>query len=107
MRRIVRRRDDNAVGQSPFPPAIVGQDRVRNHRGWRIFVSFGDHHLDSVRRQHLEGGGTGRNRQRVRINAEKERAGYLVPRAVEANRLSDREDVPFIESLFECGTTMS
>ena len=107
MRRIVRRRDDDPVGQPRFPPAIVSQNRMRNHRGRRVFVPFGDHHLDSVCRQHFERGGAGRDGQCVRVDAEKQRAGDVLPRAIQANRLGDREDVPLVERLLERRTAMS
>ena len=101
VRRIMRGRDDNPVGQSRFSPAIVSQNRVGNHRGRRVFVPFGQHHLDAVRREHFERGGTGRNRQRVRIDAEKQRTRDVLLGAILANRLGNREDVPFVESPLE------
>jgi hypothetical protein len=39
--------------------------------------------------------------------AEKQRALDLLPLPVQANGLTDGEDMPFIEGLLECGTTMS
>ena len=84
-----------------FLPAIVGQNRMRNHRGRSVFVPFGEHHLDSIGRQHLQRGGAGRNGKRVRINAEKQRAIGSLPLSIQANRLGNREDVPFVESQLE------
>jgi hypothetical protein len=34
----------------------------------------------------------------VRVNAEKQRAGDILLLAIQANRLGDGEDVPFIKS---------
>ncbi len=74
LRRIVRGRDDDPVGQAVRAAAVVGQDRVRDHRGRRVLVSGGDHDLDSVGREHLQRGGAGRNRQGVGVDAQKQRA---------------------------------
>jgi hypothetical protein len=101
MGRIVRGRDDNSVGKSAFSPAIVGQNRMRNHRGRRIFVPFGEHDLDAVCRQDFERGGAGRNGKRVGVDAEEQRAGDVLPRAVKADSLRDRENVPFVERVLE------
>ena len=43
----------------------------------------------------------------MRVHAEKQRAIDLLLLPVQANGLTDGEDMPFVESLFECGTTMS
>ena len=107
MRGIVGGRDDNPVRQAAFSPAIVGQDRMRNHRGRGIFVSFGEHDFDAVCRQHLQRSGAGRNRKRVRVNAEKQWAGNALLCAIQANRLGDREDVPFVERQLERRTSMA
>ena len=72
-----------------------------NYRGRRVFVPFGEHHLNAVCRQHFKCGGAGRNGKRVGVDAEEQRAGDVLPRAVKANRLGDREDVPFVESMLE------
>ena len=107
MGRIVRRRDDDAVGESGLAPAVVGENRVGNDRGRGVFVAFRDHDLHPVGRQHLKRAGQRRHRERMRVHAEKQRAVDLVLLAVQANRLSDGEDVPFVEGLFERGATMS
>ena len=43
----------------------------------------------------------------MRFHTEKQRAIDLFLLPVQANGLTDGEDVPFIESFFEGGTTMS
>ena len=101
MRRIVRGGDDDSVGEPGLPPAIVSQNRMRNHRGRSVFVPFGEHHLDSVCRQHFQRGGAGRNGKRMRVDAEKQRAVGCLLLAIEADRLGDREDVPFVEGPVE------
>ena len=107
MRRIVRRRDDDAVGESGLAPAVVRENRVGNDRGRSVFVSLCEHDFHSVGRQHLKRAGQRRHRERMRVHAEKQRAIDLVLLSVQANRLADGQDMPFVESLFECGTAMS
>jgi len=43
----------------------------------------------------------------MRVHAEKQRAIDLLLLPVQANGLADGKDMPLVESLFECGTTMS
>ena len=107
MRGIVRGRDDNPVSEPSFSPMIVGQDCMGNHRGRGIFVSFGEHHLDAVCRQDLQRGGAGWNGERVGVDAHIQRAGDFLAFAIQANRLGDREDVPFIESQLQRRTSMT
>ena len=72
-----------------------------------IFVPFRDHDFHTVGRQHLKRARQRRHRERMRVHAKKQRAINLVLLSVQANRLTDGEDMPLIEGLFECGTTMS
>jgi len=74
LRRMVRGLDDNTIGESGLPAAIVRQERMRNHQGRRIFVPCCDHHLDSICRQHLKRGCAGRDRQRLGVASQKQRA---------------------------------
>ena len=106
MGRIVRRRDHDAVGESGLAPAVVGENRVGNGRGRGIFISLRDHDFHPVCRQHLQRAGKSRHGKRMRVHAEKQRAIDLLLLAVQANGLTDGEDMPFVESLFECGTAM-
>ena len=74
VRRIVRGRDHDTVGQSGAASAVVAQDGMRDRGRGRVFVVLREHNVDAVRRQYLEGAGAGRHRQRVCVDAEKERA---------------------------------
>ena len=107
MGRIVRRRDDDAVGESRLAPAVVGENRVGNGRGRGVFIPLRDHDLHAVGRQHLKRAGKRRHGERMRVHAEKQRAIDLLLLPVQANGLTDGEDMPFVESLVECGTAMS
>ena len=73
--------------------AIVGQNRVRDRRRRRVFIPFRDHHLHAVGCQHFQRTGERRLGKRMRIDAEKERPIDFLLVPVQANRLSDREDM--------------
>ena len=103
----MRRRDDDAVGASRLAPAVVRENRVGDGRGWGIFLPLREHDIHPVGRQHFQGAGQGRHGERMRVHAEKQRAIDLLLLPVQTNGLTDGKDMPFIESLFECGTTMS
>jgi hypothetical protein len=42
----------------------------------------------------------------MRVHAEKQRAIDLLLLSIQADGLTDRKNMPFIENRFECGTTM-
>ena len=73
-RRIVRRRNDDAVRQAIVPPLIVSQDRTRDDRSGRITGALVDHDIDAIGREHLDGACQRRLGERVCVNADKERA---------------------------------
>jgi hypothetical protein len=106
MRRIVRRRDDDAVGESRLAPAVVSENRVGDNRRWGIFIPLRDHDFHPVCRQDLERTGKGRLGEGMRVHAEKQRAIDLLLLPIQTNGLTDGEDMPFIKSPFEGGTAM-
>ena len=53
LRRIVRGRDDDAVGEAARPAAVVGEDGVGDDRSRRIAAIPIDHDLDAIGREHL------------------------------------------------------
>src|SRR5262249_57342041 len=71
--RVVRGRDDDAVGEMLRAAAVVGEDGVRYHRRRRDAVIALDDRLDAVGHQHLQGGALGGARQRVRVLTHVER----------------------------------
>ena len=107
LRRIVRGGDDNAVGQSGFPPAIPSQDRVGDDRGRSVFIALGDHDLDAICRQHLQRGGAGRDGKGVGVNAQKERAVGSLAFSIKADGLGDGQDVVFVERPVEGRAAMA
>ncbi len=74
---------------------------MRDDGSRRVFVSLRDHDVHAVGRQHLERAGKSRDRERVRVHTQKQRAIDLFLPAVQANGLTDGEDVPFVEGLVE------
>ena len=71
--RVVRGRDDDAVGEMLRAAAVVNEDRARDDRRRRHAVVALDDRLDVVGRQHLERGALGRPGQRVGVLAQVER----------------------------------
>ena len=95
--RVVRRGDDDPVGRAAAAAAVVGQDRVRDHRRRRGAVVGVEHDVDPVRAQHLDDRARRRLGQRVRVAAEEQRPVDPLRGAVAADRLGDREHVRLVE----------
>ena len=66
-RWIMRRRDDDAVGQTAGAPAVVDEDRMRNGRRRRVLVAGGQHDVHTVCGEHFDRGCERRPRQGVRV----------------------------------------
>ena len=99
--RIVRRRDDDAIGEPVPAAAIVHQDGLR-HRGCRrVLAALRDHRLDAVGCEHFEGAVEGGLRQGVGVDADEQGAGDPLLAAVEADRLRDRQDMRLVEAAGE------
>ncbi len=105
--RIVRRGDHDAVGEPGLAPAVVREDGVGHDRGRGVLVSRRGHDLHPVGRQHLQGAGKSRDGKCVRVHAEEQRPVDLLLRAVQADRLTDGENVPLVEGLLERRSAMS
>jgi hypothetical protein len=97
LRRIVGRRDRDAIGQSILSPAIVNENRMRDHRYRRYAVVWLNNRFHTVCRQNFNGCALRGTGQRMRILAHVERAVDVMPSAVVANGLRNGEDVRLIE----------
>jgi len=97
LRRIVRRRQDHAIGQVLGADAVVGQDRVRDHGRGRVSVAGVDHRENVVCGKDLQDAGEGRSRERVSVDAQEQRPIDAILPPVEADRLSDRQHVGLVE----------
>ena len=106
LRRIVRRRDHDAVGEALFAAVVVGQDRMRNRRRRRIAVVLVDHHLDVVCREHFERARQRRLGQRMGVDPDKQRTGKTGALPMIAQRLADRDDMRLVERMVERGAAM-
>ena len=99
--RIVRRRDDDAVGEPACPALVVAQDRMRDDGGRRVAAARVDHDVDAVRGKYLHRAGQRRLGQRMGIDADEQRPGQSGFAAVIADRLRRRQDVVFVEGIFQ------
>src|SRR6266496_1740670 len=98
---IVRRCHHDTVRQSAGSSGVVGEDRVRDYRRRREAVAIVDHHIYFVGSEHLERGGERRLGESVRVDADEKRTIYTLLPAMNADRLSDGEDVLLIERAFQ------
>src|SRR6185312_13763552 len=73
--RIVRRRDDDAVGEVRAATVVVGQDSVRERGRGGVGEVVIDHSVDAVGGEHFERGGEGGLGKGVGVLCEEERAG--------------------------------
>ena|SRR5438094_1841241 len=107
MGRIMRGCHDNAIGESRRASAVVGENRVGHGRSWRIFIPLREHDVHPIGRQYFQRTGKSWHGEGMRVHAEKQRAIDLLLLPVQTNGLTDGQNMPFIERLVECGTTMS
>ena len=106
-RRVVRRRDDDAVSQSLTAVlAVPAQDGMGDRRGRCGGTVVGDADLHIIGRQDFKRTAKGRFRQGMRISAHEQRAGDTVLFAVITDGLGDGVDVAFVEGLLQRRTTM-
>jgi hypothetical protein len=105
--RVVRRGDNDPVGEPRSAPAVVGEDGVRHDRGRDIATAGIDHHVDAVRRQHLERAREGWLGERVTVDAEEEGTVGALLFPVAADRLRDGEDVRLVERRVEGRAAMT
>ena len=106
-RRVVRRGDDDAVGQARSAALVVTDDGVGHGRGRRVLVTFGNHHGDAVGRQHFQRRSRRGRGQRVGVGAQEQRAVDTVGLAVQADGLTDSQHVPLVEAQFERAATVA
>ena len=101
LRRVVRRRDHDAIREPRRAATVVREDRLRDHGRRGDVVVVVDHDLDAVGREHLQRAHPGRLRQGVSVPAKEERAVDPMCPAVETDRLDDRQDVRLVEARLE------
>ena len=72
--RIVRRRDDDAIGKPAGSALVVAQDRMRDDRRRRVAAALVDHDVDAVGGKHFHRAGQRRLGERMGIDADEQRA---------------------------------
>src|SRR5262249_21774144 len=97
-RRIVRRRNHDAVRVALSAPAIVDENGPRYDGRWSDAIVALNQGFDTVCRQDLKSCSLRRIRKSVRVLAHVQRAICAVSIPVIADRLSDGEDVGFVET---------
>ena len=105
--RVVRGRDDDAVGEVACAATVVGEDGVRDRRRRRVFIVRRHHHVDAIARQHFERARACRLRRCMGIDAEEQRSVDAICRAPIAHRLRHGEDMRLVERRTEGGPTVA
>src|SRR5215813_3949918 len=103
----MRRCDDDTVRAPLLSTAVVSKNSVRDYRRRSVAIVSIDHHLNTIRCQHLQGAGKSRLGKRVRIHAYVERSVDALLLAIEANRLRYCKNVCLIERSIERGAAMT
>ena len=105
-RRVVRRGDDDAVGQVAVAAAVERQDRVADGGRRRVAVGRVDHRHDVVGGQHLQRRHPRRFGQRVGVAADEQRAGRALRLPVLRDGLRGGQDVRLVERGVQARPTM-
>lgn len=106
-RRIVRRRDHNAVGQAASAATVVAKDGVGNRRCRGVLIIRRQHHLNAIGGQYFQCAGAGRRGQRVSVDTKKQRAVDALRLAVFANGLTDGQYMPLVKAQIKGAATMT
>lgn len=104
---IVRRRDDDPVGNPTRAAPIVIENRKRHRRRGCVLILIGDHDVHALRSEHFQRARLRRDGQGVSIHAEEQRTVDSLRAAIQADRLCDREDVRLVERVAERRTAMA
>jgi hypothetical protein len=99
--RVVTRGDDDAIGAVgviEHAAAVVGEDGVTERGGGHPRVARVDAHVDAVADQHFDRGALGRQRQRMCVAAEEQRAPDALLAAIVDDGLRGGHDVLLVEA---------
>lgn len=103
---VVRRGDDDAVGEHTRVVTVEGEDRVTDRRGGRERVTGRRAYADPVRDEHLQRAAPCRDRQQVGVETDEQRPGDPRPRTVFDDRLRRRQDVILVERVVQTRSAM-
>ncbi len=107
MWRIVGGRDHDPVGKSRLSPAIVCQNCMGDGRRWRVFIPLRQHDFHAVCGQYFKRAGKRGHRQGMGVHAQEERTIDFLLGTVQADGLTDGENMPLVEGLLERRAAMS
>ena len=97
----MRRGNDDAIGKTALPILVVAQDRVRNHGRRRVSAALVD---PSTYLKRACSSGFG---QRVRVNADEQRAVDAALAPVKTDLLANRQDMRLVKGIVEGRPTMT
>ena len=97
LRRIVRRRHDDAVGEALLATFVVGKNRMRHRGGRRVFACGRDHDVHAIGREDFQCAAEGRLRQRMGIDADEKGPVDACRGAIQADRLGDGQHMRLVE----------
>ena len=105
--RIMRRGDDDPVGETALAIVVVGQDRVRNDRRRRVPAALVEHRVNLIGGKYLERACEGGLGKRMRVDADEQRSSDAASAPVMTDGLADRQDMRLIEGVVQGGPTMT
>ena len=97
-RRVVRRRNHHAIGQPGSTATVVANNGVGNGRGRGVFIVRGNHGVDTIGGEDFQRTSTRRGGQGVGVDADEQRTIDPFELAVQANGLTDCQNMPLIEA---------
>src|SRR5262249_25167511 len=106
-RRVVRRRDDDAVGEILFTIPVINENCSRDNRRRSEAVISLDDSFNTICREHFQSGALGWPGHGVRILAHKEGAVVSLAAPVITNGLSDGQNMGFGERSLKRRAPMS
>ena len=104
--RIVRGRNDDAVGECVRAATVVDEDGVGDRWRRRVLAVGGYHDSDAVGGEYFQRAGKGGRGERMRVESHKQGAVDSLFLAVAANRLADRQHVILIEAVVQRRSAM-
>ena len=100
-RRVVRGSNNDPISQSSLSPAVVGKDGMRNSRRGSVFLICCQHDFNAISSEHFERGRLSGNGKSVCVHPQEQRAVNSFLFAIEAYRLTDRQDMMLVEAPLE------
>ena len=103
----MRRGDDNAIRETRFPISVVANYRMGNHRRRRIAPVLVYERVHLVGRENLKSASQCRFGKRMGVYPDKKRSIDVVSISIKTNRLTNRQNMRFVEGVFESGSAVT